>query len=121
VPTVQRTAIGSGKIFAKLSDVTAPEADNALICKVFVNCPYLSPETPSTDPLCAGSFSFFGSHGSSHGHDDIYVDITKPLHALSNNGTINPEALSIQIMAVPYGGGATDTSFQIGKVELISL
>ncbi len=123
VPTVQRLATGTGRILAKLSEVAAPEGVTPLICKVFVNCSYLKPTTKSSDPLCAGSFSFFGSHGESHGHQQFYVDVTGPLHVLFKDGAIDPEQVKIQLMAVvPRGasGAATDVSFMVGKVELIS-
>jgi tyrosinase len=120
-PTVQRRAIGGGRILAKLSDVTPPEKRTPLICKVFVNCPYLSPATPSTDPHYAGSFSFFGQHGGKHDHGEIYVDVTKPLRALAGDGRINPDQVRVQLMAVAATPGATvEGTFKVGKVELIS-
>jgi tyrosinase len=122
-PTVPRVATGTGRIFAKLSEVSAPAENAPLICKVFVNCPYLEPTTKSTDPLCAGSFSFFGSHGQAHGHLVYYVDVSGPLHVLFGHGAIDPEKVNIQLMAVlarGATGAAADTGFKVGKVELIS-
>ena len=122
-PTVPRLASGTGKIFAKLSEVVPPERATPLICKVFVNCPYLQPTTKSSDPLCAGSFSFFGSHGKAHEHLEYYLDISGPLHVLFRNGTIDPEKVNIQLMAVTSqaaSGAAQDVSFNVGKVELVS-
>ena len=118
-PTVQRVATGTGRILVKLSEVTAPEQPVPLTCKVFVNCSYLTPTTKSTDPLCAGSFSFFGSHNAMHGHSEFYVDITGPLHVLFRNGAIDPEKIQIQLMAIARDGTA-DASFSVGKIELIS-
>jgi tyrosinase len=118
-PTVRRVASGPGRILVKLSDVTAPASATPLICKVFVNCSYLTPTTKSTDPLCGGSFSFFGSHNAMHGHSVFYVDVTGPLHVLFRNGAIDPEKVNIQLMAVARDG-TTETSFSVGKVELIS-
>ncbi len=121
-PTVPRVAMGTGKIFARLSEVAAPASTVPLICKVFVNSPDLQPTTRSDDPLCAGSFSFFGGHGEAHGHLEYYVDISGPLHVLFRDGTIDPEQVNIQLMAVGRGapGTATEASFTVGKVELIS-
>jgi tyrosinase len=122
-PTVQRVAIGTGRILAKFSDVTAPDSEAPVICKVFVNHPNLSPTTPSTDPLCGGSFSFFGAHGEMHGHNEFYVNITGPLRVLFKDGAVDPAKLNIQLMAAApeaTGGAGSDTSFKVGKVELIS-
>jgi tyrosinase len=117
--SVQRVATGTGKIFAKLSDVTPPKGPTPLICKVFVNRPNLQPDTKASDPLCAGSFSFFGTHGGTHAQE-LYVDVTGPLHVLFRNGAIDPAKVNIQLVAVGVRGAATDASFKIGKVELIS-
>jgi tyrosinase len=122
-PTLQRLATGTGRIIAKLSEVMPPPgATTPLICKVFVNSAYLEPTTPSHDPLCAGSFSFFGSHGAAHGHQEFYVDISGPLHVLFRQGAIDPEQVKIQLMAVPVQGApaGADLSFTVGKVELLS-
>jgi tyrosinase len=121
-PTIQRVATGTGRILAKLSDVVPPPGVSPLICKVFVNCSYLKPSTKASDPLCAGSFSFFGSESAAHAHmhEPIYVDVTGPLHNLFKDGAIDPDKVEIQLMAVGARGAATDASFTVGKVELIS-
>ena len=123
-PTVQRLAIGTGKILAKFSDVTAPDSEAPpIICKVFVNRQNLAPSTPATDPLCAGSFSFFGSHGSAHGHGEFYVDLSGPLHVLFNDGAVDPAKVNIQLMAVTLDsadGASANATFKVGKVQLIS-
>jgi hypothetical protein len=119
-PTVPRLAVGGGRIVAKLSNVKAPGRDGSLLCKVLVNHPDANAATPSTDPLYAGSFSFFGAQGA-HGHSDIYVDITKPLRTLAADGRIEPENVSIQIVPVPADRGADDEKFSVGSIELVSV
>lgn len=119
-PTIQRQAVGGGRIVAKLSNVMAPGRETSLLCKVFVDHPDANAETPSTDPLYAGTFSFFGAHGG-HGLSEIYVDITKPLRTLAADGRIEPERVSIQIVPVPSDGAAADDKFSVGKIELLSV
>jgi tyrosinase len=120
IPTVQRLAVGPGRILARISAIPPP-SQTPLICKVFVNCPYLAPNTPSTDQHYAGSFSFFGHQGGSHDHAEFYIDLTKPLRTLSEEGRIDPEQVHLQLMSVAaVPGTAADTTFAVEKVELLS-
>jgi tyrosinase len=119
-PTVRRLAVGGGRIVAKLSGVKAPGRETSLLCKVFVNHPDANAATPSTDPLYAGTFSFFGAHGG-HGLSEIYVDVTRPLRYLAADGRLEPETVSIQIVPVPADGAATDDKFSVGRIELVSV
>ncbi len=105
---------------AKLSNVMAPGRESSLLCNVFVNHPDANAATPSTDPLYAGTFSFFGGHGG-HGASEIYVDITRPLRTLAAEGRIDPENVSIQIVPVPADRAAADDKFSVGRVELVSV
>jgi tyrosinase len=120
VPSLQRNAVGGGRILAKLSDVRAPQKRAPLLCKVFVNHPDLKPTTPTTDPHYAGTFSFFGMHGGTHDHSDIYVDITKPLRMQAGDGRINAGQVQVQLMPVALKGTQTNATFSVGKVELLS-
>ena len=122
VPGVRRLAVESGRILARLLQVTPPQKQAALLVKVFVNCPYLSAKTRSTDPHYAGTFSFFGLHGSSHRPAEFVVDVTRPLRTLASDGRIATETVNVQLMAVPAGSAAaSDTTFTVGKVELLSV
>jgi tyrosinase len=121
VPAVQRLAVGSGRILARLS-VKPPERETPLICKVFVDCPYLAPDTPSTDPHYAASFSFFGLHGGSHGHAEFYIDVTRPLRTLAGDGRIVPDRVNVQLMPVPAGPGiSAQVTFNVERVELLGV
>jgi hypothetical protein len=46
----------------------------------FLNCSYLSPETPLADPHYVGSVTFFGVHGAGH-HGTAQITATLPLNA----------------------------------------
>ena len=99
-----------------------PEGKDALVVNVFVDCPYLSPWTGYVDPHYAGTFSFFGRahHGTSGA--DFYVDITAPVHSLASEGRIKKGQLKVQLMPLPaYIDGKSDTTFQTGQVEIISV
>ena len=122
-PSVPRQAIGTGRIVAKLSDVKPPAQDTSMLVKVFVNHPDATAATPTTDPLYAGTFSFFGTQGAhaGHGGSNIVVDITRPLRTLAAEGRIEPDKITLQIIPVPTERAAADDRFSIGKIELLSV
>ena len=121
VPSVQRLAVGGGRIVAAIT-ATAPPGPAPIICKVFANCPYLKPDTPSTDPHFAGSFSFFGQHGHGHGPGEFYIDLTNALRAQAGEGRIDPAQVNVQLMPVASAPGAvTEVTFSVQKVELLSV
>jgi len=110
------------RILAKLSDISWPETGDVLV-NVFVDCPYLSPETPYSDPHYAGSFSFFGSVKAMPGMPGMnsavfVVDITRPVRDLG----LATDKIKVQLMPVPAApGGESSSSFKVGKVEIIAV
>lgn len=110
------------RILAKLSDISWPETADVLV-NVFVDCPYLSPETPYSDPHYAGSFSFFGSAKAMPGMPGMssaafVIDITRPVREQG----LSTDKIKIQLMPVPAAaGGESSASFKIGKVEILSV
>jgi tyrosinase len=116
---VKRLGAETGRLLAQFSNVSAPEGDAPIVVSVFVNCPYLSPETPWEDPHYAGSFSFFGT-GATHTHAPFVVDITSPLRTLIADGQIATEQLNVQLMAVPVDPTAPgQATFSVGGVEIL--
>lgn len=108
-----RRAVEPRRIIARIEGVR-PAAVRNLVIGVFVNCPYLSPDTPSDDKHCAGIYSFFGSHGVHAGHNpemDIYVDLTGSVRTLAGEGRIGGNALRVQLMTVAPGGDAPASTF----------
>ncbi|SFI45910.1 tyrosinase family protein [Nitrosomonas sp. Nm34] len=117
-------ATEGARVIAVLKNVGWPQGgNNGLVVNVFVNCPYLTPETPSTDPHYAGSFGFFGSakttsmeHGTS-----VMVDITAPLTAQAGAGRLNDD-IKVQLMPVNAAAESKNTaSFTVTDLEIIRL
>lgn len=116
-PGVRRVAVEPGRILARLSNVMGPSERAPMIVNVFVNCPYLSPETGYKDQHYAGSFSFFG--GGGHMHSDIYIDVTTPLRKLAGDGRIATDQVNVQLMPLPLGARAENAKFTVGSVQLL--
>jgi tyrosinase len=79
-----RTLAASGpRAYAFLRDVDYAQQENTEY-RVFIDCDYLSPETPITDRHYVGSFGFFGGHGSHAGKGSpkpsIALDLTSAIH-----------------------------------------
>ena len=116
------------RIIARLREVV-PDVDRNPVVNVFLNCPYLTPETPYRDPHYAGTFSFFqlprpggadaGAAGHAHhGQDEFYIDLTRPL-ARMNVADLNQ--LNVQLMALPPKDGAkVKGTIKVGSVEILS-
>lgn len=60
--------------------IAPPRQPHAVRVLFFMNCGYLSPETPVSDPHYVGSLTFFGLHGGGH-HGASQVIATLPLNA----------------------------------------
>lgn len=109
------------RILARISNVMAPKTRAPLIVNVFVNCPYLAPDTASTDMHFAGAFSFFGMFGDGHNHAEYLVDLTEPLAALRRNGKLKSEQVNLQFMAIPVDASREyETPFAVGNIELVT-
>ena len=68
------------ELVARVS-LSPPQNPRAVRVLFFLNCSYLSPETPLADPHYVGSVTFFGLHGGHH--HAAHVTATLPL-----NGTL---------------------------------
>jgi len=107
-----------GRILASFKDVTGPENLAPSVVNVFINCPYLSPETPYEDRHFAGTFSLFGP--SHHGRDYL-VDITEPVRSLLADGKIASDSINVQLMPQPVEKLGLDTKLSVGGVEILSV
>jgi tyrosinase len=111
--------LSTRRVLARLSNIAAPDT-NDLIVNVFVDCPYLSPTTPYTDPHYAGSFSFFGSSKSmpGMGGPSFVVDITGPVLEAG----FAAEKVRVQLMPVSaIPNRESKTSFKVGKIDIVTV
>ncbi len=114
----QRAAATSIRILARIR-LVPPRYATPLICKVFVNCPNLTPTTPTKDKHFAGSFSLFGPNSTDQEKSYI-VDLTLPLRSLSAAEGFAGRTLKLQIMPV-YSDHtfAAEPSFEVKGIEIL--
>ncbi|RVM19655.1 tyrosinase family protein [Sinorhizobium meliloti] len=120
-PDVSAIAVEGGRVYARFTDVQPAAAAEGNSLKVFVNCPYLSDATPTTDPHFAGAISFFGCSPEVCGVRNFTVDVTEPLRFGLDSGALSPKDVQVQLLSFSGEGaefGATVA--KLGKVELIS-
>ncbi|MGX9117293.1 tyrosinase family protein [Mesorhizobium sp. BHbsci] len=106
------------KAFAAIRSVSEPK-DSSTRVRVFVNCDYLSPQTPVSDPHYVTSFSFFGG---GHGHGDegdlsVTVDLTEALAKVRRTGGLTGDQIVVQLMPV----GAESPQESLVQPKLIDL
>jgi tyrosinase len=107
--TSDREAVGwTGTFSANLqtsrrayADIGGFSADSfsGYFVKVFVNCAYLSDQTPADDDHYAGCFAFFGREHADHsgtGVDTVSIDLTAALERLGWDGT--EDAIEVQLL-----------------------
>ncbi|NEP56269.1 MAG: tyrosinase family protein [Symploca sp. SIO2G7] len=116
-----RIAVEGDRILAVLKNITPPSpTDDAIVVKIFVNCPYLSATTPSDDPHYAGSFSFFGQNKQGMAKLEFVIDITKPLRYLAEKGRLVDNHVDIQLMPLAVvAEGRKQASFKVETIEII--
>jgi Protein of unknown function (DUF_B2219) len=97
------------KVLAFVRGVEPPE-DEQVMVNVFLNCSYLTAETPVSDPHYVGNFTFFGvhEHDEAEGEHDMEMsfvfDITDTVNRLR---ALEPELesrLTVQLVPVSLPG-----------------
>lgn len=90
-----------------------PPKDLNVVIRVFINCNYLSRETPAIDPHYVGSIAFFehGEHeGDAHANDSgrsYSFDLTGTIQSLASAQKYNEdEPIEVQLLPVPIHGDA---------------
>ncbi|MER8790161.1 tyrosinase family protein [Mesorhizobium sp. M0983] len=114
-------AVEPSRIIARIEGVVAPH-NRDVVVGVFVNCPYLSPETPSDDLHCAGVFSFFGPGGAHAAHgENVYIDLSETIRTLAGQGRLAGNGFKAQLMVVPVAGDVpADTNVDFGGITILS-
>ena len=113
------TALGVGRVrqmittgprayaFIRELDYTAGEQT---IYRVFLDCDYLSADTPVTDKHYVGSFAFFGSHGSHGGEPaakpSLGIDLTSAIQRVYGSQPDQKNRIRLQIQPVPNKASA---------------
>ena len=69
-PSVAASHEEEPELVAQVS-LNPPQKPRAVRVLFFMNCNYLSPETPVSDPHYVGSLTFFGVHGGHHGSAQV--------------------------------------------------
>ena len=88
---------------------------------MFVNCPYLKPDTSPQDQHYAGSFTFFaaGEHAG-HGGQTFLIDLTETVRRLRVTESDVTNDIKVQLMPVPIPGVASDNlEFKVGSIEVV--
>jgi tyrosinase len=124
-PITQRTLLDAakpvqspGRIVAIIRDVEPPKTGNAEV-RVFLNCPYLTPETPTEDRHYVSSFTFFGvEHAEQHGKPSYLIDLTETVMNLRHAQIDVKDEVNVQLMPVPIPGVPSASEFKPGSVEV---
>ncbi|MGB5984117.1 MAG: tyrosinase family protein [Desulfobacterales bacterium] len=122
--TRPRNAMEPSRILALLEGVSYPKAgDERIVVNVFVNCPYLSPLTPSSDPHYAGAFAFFGQPMKDMKNGGRFaIDVTSPLRDLAAQGRLDPQGLNVQLMPLTITDeGPKGAKFKVSAVEVLKV
>lgn len=107
-----------GRIVAIIRDVEPPKTGNAEV-RVFVNCPYLTPETPTEDRHYVSSFTFFGvEHAEHNGKPTYLIDLTETVKKLRHAQVDVKDEINVQLMPVPVPGVPSASEFKPGSVEV---
>ncbi len=111
----------------RLSDIEIPK-DKLVKVRVFINCNYLTADTPLNSPSYVGSFCFFGldhdhgGHGHGHGGEadsqpSFVFDITKTISRLKRSGGFTDTSdITVQLLAIP--GTGAGTPLKVGKFTI---
>jgi len=92
---------------------------------VFLNCPYLSAETPVSDPHHVGSFTFFGvhEHAAEGDHDmkkSFAFELTETVDRLRALEPDLESRLTVQLMPVALEGrDVAPEDIRIEGVEIV--
>jgi tyrosinase len=121
------TEDGGPKVLALVRDAEPPE-DRQVTVNVFLNCPYLSAETPVSDPHYVGNFSFFGVHehegeeaeGEHPMKFSFAFDLTETVDRLRALEPDLDSQLTVQLLPKPYEGrDVAPEEIRIGGVEIV--
>lgn len=115
------------QIIAKFSDIDIPEDAEDYVIRIFLNCPYLSPEVPPTDPHFVAEINLFSLRAIANFKDkklkpSALVELTETMVGLNLRQTPVGKNLKVQLIAVSVPNGKpVGTEFKFGRVDIISV
>jgi tyrosinase len=127
---------GAPRVLAFIRGVKPP-TDEKVTVNVFLNCPYLSADTPPSDPHYVGNFTFFGLHGAEdggHGHHhhhgdaegghemklDFAFDLTDAVDRLRTLEPDLEQQLTVQLIPLPHPGrDVPPVEIKVDGVEIV--
>jgi tyrosinase len=97
-------AASGTRALAFIRDIAVTQHQNTLY-RVFIDCDYLSPGTPISDPHYIGTFGIFGDHeghgGKPAANPSIVLDLTRAIKRVYGSATELTGRIRIQILPVP--------------------
>lgn len=116
---------GAPKVVGFVRGVEPPE-DRRVTVNVFLNCPYLSAETPVSDPHYVGNFAFFGvhEHEEAEGEHDMkksfVFDLSYTVNRLRALESDLDSQLTVQLMPKSIEGrNVQSEEIRIEGVEIV--
>lgn len=110
----------SKRVKLKIKGITPPSNEDFFV-RIFINCPYLTKETPINDPNYIGSFTFFGTehvlHNSMNQDLEYIFDITDKYKNALMRQSNNSEELNVQLISIPIDN-KSKLKFDIKPAEI---
>jgi hypothetical protein len=121
-PRPQNLVEGGTRLLMEINGIGKQLPSGAFV-RTFINCPYLKPDTPRTDPHYVGSFAFFshgeGGHGGDAGHGaakpsglSLVFDATEAVARLGPQLDPSQLLVGLVVQARP-GSGLADQSLEL--------
>jgi len=116
-----RTAVERGRVFAILDGMGARRGKAATV-NVFLNCKYLTPQTPTSDPHFVGTYGLFGLQDHAQhqaGGVNMQIELTETIAKLrQTSGDVGAE-FDVQVLPVEARGG--DLELAVQRINIATL
>jgi tyrosinase len=107
-----RTVLERGRVFAILDGMGA-RSGNAATFNVFLNCPYLTPKTPESDPHFVGTYGLFAlQNHAQHAGVNVQIELTETIARLRRTTPNFGAELDVQLLPVEARGGTLELNVQ---------
>jgi tyrosinase len=109
------------KVLAFIRQLTPEEYEDTEV-RVFLNCDYLSQETPTTDPHYVTTIGFFGGPHTGAGEHkaapSVAVDLTRTIERLARSKDLPTDNLIVQLLPVPREGEPLEAAGSVTPAEV---